>query len=38
LGIPVGFALPRPPRTLVQWIFGSIAFVALLYCWGLALD
>jgi membrane associated rhomboid family serine protease len=38
LGIPVGFALPRPPETLVQWIFGSIAFVALLYCWGLALD
>ncbi len=38
LGIPVGFALPRPPRPLVQWIFGSIAFATLLYCWGLALD
>jgi len=38
LGIPVGFALPRPPGPLVQWILGSAAFVAVLYCWGLALD
>jgi membrane associated rhomboid family serine protease len=38
LGIPVGFALPRPPRPLVQWILGSAAFTAVLYCWGLALD
>jgi membrane associated rhomboid family serine protease len=38
LGIPAGFALPRPPRSLVQWIFGSIAFLAVFYCWGLALD
>jgi membrane associated rhomboid family serine protease len=38
LGIPVGFALPRPPRPLVQWIFGSVAFLAVFYCWGLALD
>jgi len=38
LGIPVGFALPRPPRPLVQWIAGSVAFVAVLYCWGIALD
>jgi membrane associated rhomboid family serine protease len=38
LGIPVGFALPRPPGPLVQWILGSAAFTAVLYCWGLALD
>jgi membrane associated rhomboid family serine protease len=38
LGIPVGFALPRPPRPLVQWILGGAALVAVLYCWGLALD
>jgi membrane associated rhomboid family serine protease len=38
LGIPVGFALPRPARPLVQWIFGGAALVAILYCWGLALD
>jgi rhomboid protease GluP len=38
LGIPVGFALPRPPRPLAQWIAGGVAVVALLYCWGLALD
>jgi rhomboid protease GluP len=38
LGIPVGFALRRPPGPLVQWIFGGAALVAVLYCWGLALD
>jgi rhomboid protease GluP len=38
LGIPVGFALPRPPRPLVQWILGGTALMAVLYCWGLALD
>ena len=38
LGIPVGFALPRPPGPRVQWILGSAAFAAVLYCWGLALD
>lgn len=38
LGIPVGFALPRPPRPLVQWISGSAAILLVLYCWGLALD
>jgi rhomboid protease GluP len=38
LGIPVGFALPRPPRPLVQWILGGAALMAVLYCWGLALD
>jgi len=38
LGIPAGFALRRPPGPIVQWIFGSGAFLALLYCWGLALD
>ena len=38
LGIPVGFALPRPPRPLVQWILGGAALMAILYCWGLALD
>jgi membrane associated rhomboid family serine protease len=38
LGIPVGFALPRPPRPLVQWILGGAALLAVLYCWGLALD
>ena len=38
LGIPVGFALPQPPRPLVQWLFGSAALAGLLYCWGLALD
>ena len=38
LGIPVGLALPRPPRPLVQWISGGTALMAVLYCWGLALD
>lgn len=38
LGIPVGIALPRPPTSVVQWIFGSAALMALLYCWALALD
>jgi membrane associated rhomboid family serine protease len=38
LGIPVGFALPRTPGRLVQWISGSIAILAVLYCWGIALD
>jgi len=38
LGIPVGFALRRAPGPLVQWILGSAAFGAVLYCWGLALD
>ena len=38
LGIPIGFALPRPPRPLVQWILGGTAVMAVLYCWGLALD
>ena len=38
LGIPVGFALRRPPGPLAQWIFGGAALVAVLYCWGLALD
>jgi rhomboid protease GluP len=38
LGIPVGFALPRPPRPLAQWILGGAALTAVLYCWGLALD
>jgi membrane associated rhomboid family serine protease len=38
LGIPVGFALPRPARPLVQWILGGAALVTVLYCWALALD
>jgi membrane associated rhomboid family serine protease len=38
LGIPVGVALRRPPGPLTQWIFGSTALLAILYCWGLALD
>ena len=38
LGIPVGFALRRPPGTLTQWALGCSALVAVLYCWGLALD
>ncbi|MBW2494146.1 MAG: rhomboid family intramembrane serine protease [Deltaproteobacteria bacterium] len=38
LGIPAGFWLLRPPRPLVQWAFGGVAFLTLLYCWGLALD
>ena len=38
LGIPVGFALPRPPGPVVQWILGGAALTAVLYCWGLALD
>jgi membrane associated rhomboid family serine protease len=38
LGIPVGFALPRPPKPLVQWIVGGTTLLAVLYCWGLALD
>ncbi len=38
IGIPVGFALPRPPRALVQWSLGGAALAAVLYCWGLALD
>jgi membrane associated rhomboid family serine protease len=38
LGIPVGFALRRPPGPLTQWILGGTAFMAVLYCWGLALD
>jgi membrane associated rhomboid family serine protease len=38
LGIPVGFALSRPPRPLVQWVLGGAALMAVLYCWGLALD
>ena len=29
LGIPVGFALPRPPGPLVQWILGGAALMAL---------
>lgn len=37
LGIPVGFALPRPPGPLVQWIFGGAALVAVFTCWALAL-
>ncbi len=37
LGIPVGFALPRPPRPLVQWSFGGAALMAILYCWAFAL-
>jgi len=38
LGIPVGFALSRPPTAAVQWIFGSGALMVLVYCWALALD
>ncbi len=38
LGIPAGFALPHPPRLRVQWLAGGIALIAILYCWGLALD
>jgi membrane associated rhomboid family serine protease len=38
LGIPVGFALRRPPGPLAQWAFGGAALMAVLYCWGLALD
>jgi membrane associated rhomboid family serine protease len=37
LGIPVGFALPRPPRSLVQWILGSAALTTVLGCWALAM-
>jgi membrane associated rhomboid family serine protease len=37
LGIPVGFALRRPPGPFVQWICGSAALAALLYGWALAL-
>jgi membrane associated rhomboid family serine protease len=38
LGIPAGFALPRPPGPVAQWILGGAALIAVLYCWGLALD
>ena len=38
LGIPVGFALPRPPEPLVQWLLGGTALTAVLYCWALALQ
>ena len=37
LGVPVGFALARPPTAVVQWLFGSAALMVLVYCWGLAL-
>jgi len=37
LGIPIGFALPRPPGPLVQWIAGGAAAAAVLYCWAIAL-
>jgi hypothetical protein len=38
LGIPVGFALSRPPGPVAQWILGGAALMTVLYCWGLALD
>ena len=38
LGIPTGFALPRPPRPAVQRVLGSAALAVVLYCWALALD
>ncbi len=37
LGIPVGFALPRPAGSAAQWILGGAALTAVLYCWALAL-
>lgn len=37
LGIPIGFAVPRPPSSSVQWILGSAALGGVLYCWTLAL-
>jgi len=37
LGIPIGFALRRPPDPVVQWIFGGAALAVLLYSWKLAL-
>jgi rhomboid protease GluP len=36
LGVPVGFALRRPPGSAAQWLVGTAAFVAVFYCWGLA--
>ncbi len=38
LGIPVGFALPRPAKPLVQWILGSAALTTVVYCWALAMQ
>jgi len=37
LGIPVGFAVSRPPARSVQWILGVAAIAAVLYCWARAL-
>jgi len=37
LGIPVGFAVSRPPEAGVQWVLGATAIAALLYSWARAL-
>jgi len=37
VGIPLGFALRRPPGAVAQWISGAAALAALLYSWMLAL-
>ncbi len=37
LGIPVGFALSRPPGRSLQWLLGAAALAALLVCWARAL-
>jgi membrane associated rhomboid family serine protease len=37
LGVPVGFAVSRPPGSGVQWLLGVSAIAALLYCWARAL-
>ncbi len=37
LGIPLGFALRRPPPAAAQWAFGAAALAALLGCWARAL-
>ena len=37
LGMPLGFAVSRPPGRSIQWILGATAIAALLYCWARAL-
>ena len=38
LGIPVGFAVARPPGRSLQWILAASAIAAILYCWARALE
>jgi membrane associated rhomboid family serine protease len=38
LGIPVGFAVARPPGRSLQWILAGSAIAAVLYCWARALE